>query len=236
MNSRVPSNRKADSMSAKRAVSSKAVIFDLDGVLLDSMPYYCVAWSAAFATQGIMINKDEFYEREGEQRIKSVREIFKNYKGYKPSARISRHILNTMHTTFLQSFKPKLFPCTRELLTALVRQNTALGLVTGSESLQQMFGPESNLLSLFDAVVTGRETKEGKPAPEPYELAIQKLGLPLPCCWVVENAPLGIQSAKAAGLFCFAVRNTSPLPADKLRQAGADVVCSTNKELMKLLL
>ncbi len=236
MNSRIPSNRQADSTIAKCAVSNKAVIFDLDGVLLDSMPHYCVAWRAAFATQGIIIDKDEFYEREGEQRTKSVSEIFEDNKGYKPSARVSRHILNTMRNTFLRSFTPKLFPRTRELLTALVRQNTTLGLVTGSESLEQMFGPESDLLSLFDAVVTGQETNEGKPAPEPYELAIQKLRLPRSCCCAVENAPLGIQSAKAAGLFCFAVRNTSPLPADKLKQAGADVVCSTNKELMKLLL
>ncbi|MGZ4933721.1 MAG: HAD family hydrolase [Halobacteriota archaeon] len=223
-------------MSAKCAMLKKAVIFDLDGVLLDSMPYYYEAWSAAFATQDIILNKNQFYEREGEQRIKSVREIFENDKGYRPSTRVSEDILNAMHNTFLESFQLKLFPCTRELLTALVEKRIALGLVTGSESLEQMFGPERDLLSLFSAIVTGRETREGKPAPEPYELAIQRLGLPRSSCRAVENAPLGIRSAKAAGLFCFAVRNTSPLPAEKLKQAGADVVCSSNKDLLKQLM
>ncbi|MGZ4903589.1 MAG: HAD family hydrolase [Halobacteriota archaeon] len=223
-------------MSAKCAMLKKAVIFDLDGVLLDSMPYYYEAWGAAFATQDIILNKNQFYEREGEQRIKSVREIFENNKGYRPSTRVSEDILNAMHNTFLESFQLKLFPCTRELLTALVGKRIALGLVTGSESLEQMFGPERDLLSLFSAIVTGRETREGKPAPEPYELAIQRLGLPRSSCCAVENAPFGIRSAKAAGLFCFAVRNTSPLPAEKLKQAGADVVCSSNKDLLKQLM
>ncbi len=213
----------------------KAAIFDLDGVLLDSMPYYDAAWKAAFATLDITVNKDEFYKREGEQRIRSVEEIFENDKGYRPSARVSEAILNAMHDTFVKSFKPKLFPCTRELLTALARKDIALGLVTGSENLEQMFGSASDLLALFDAVVTARETKKGKPAPEPYELAVQRLKLPPTRCCAVENAPLGIRSAKAAGLFCVAVRNTSPLPASELKRAGADVVFNSNKELMKRL-
>lgn len=140
-----------------------------------------------------------------------------------------------MRDTFVKSFRPKFFPCTRELLKGLVGKGTALGLVTGSENLEQMFERERDFLGLFHTVVTGQDTKEGKPAPEPYELAVQRQGLPTPCCCAVENAPLGIRSAKAAGLFCYAVRNTSPLRADKLQQAGADIVCNSNKELVKWL-
>ncbi|MGZ4938841.1 MAG: HAD family hydrolase [Halobacteriota archaeon] len=222
-------------MDAERPALKKAIIFDCDGVLVDSMPYYYKAWSVAFATQGITLSKDEFYEREGEKRTKSVKEIFERSIGYSPSARVSEEIISTMRDTFFKSFKPKLFPCTRELLMALVKKHNMLGLVTGSESLAEMFGPESDLLSLFHTVVTGPETKEGKPASEPYEQAIQRLRLPRSCCYAVENAPLGIQSAKAAGLFCFAVRNTSPLSASKLKRAGADVICDSNKELMRWL-
>lgn len=222
-------------MNTKRAVLKNAVIFDLDGVLLDSMPYYCEAWSTAFATQNIIIDNNEFYEREGEQRIKTVTEIFEKSKGYQPSTRVSEEILNTMHDAFFRSFRPKFFPCTRELLTGLAGKGTALGLVTGSENLEQMFELESDLLCLFHAVVTGQDTKEGKPAPDPYKLAVQRLGLPIPYCCAVENAPLGVRSAKAAGLFCYAVRNTSPLQVYKLQKAGADVVCNSNKELIKWL-
>jgi len=217
-------------------MSRKAVIFDMDGVLLDSMPCYYLAWKRAFETQNIGIKKDEFYRREGEQRTKTVIELFKDNKGYKPSTRVVEQIISTMHDTFLGSFETKLFPHTRQLLTALKQTSTKLGLVTGSESLDEMFGQESDLLSLFDVIVTGRDTREGKPSPQPYEVAVQKLGISPECCCAVENSPLGIQSAKAARLFCFAVRNSSPMTEEELKQSGADLVCSNNAELMKQLI
>jgi beta-phosphoglucomutase len=222
-------------MNTKHAAFTNAVIFDLDGVLVDSMPYYCEAWRAAFATHNTVIDRNEVYEREGEQGMTSVIAIFENHKGYRPSTRVAEDILNTMHETFATSFKPALFPCTKELLTGLTTKGTALGLVTGSENLEQKFARERDVLDMFQAVVTGRDTNRGKPAPEPYELAVQQLGLPASCCCAVENAPLGIRSAKAAGLFCYAVRNTSPLHAATLLQAGADIICGSTKELLKLL-
>jgi len=222
-------------MNTTRTVFTNAVIFDLDGVLVDSMPYYCEAWRAAFATHNIVIDRNEVYEREGEQGMTSVFAIFENSKGYQPSTRVAEDILKTMRETFATSFKPTLFPCTKELLTGLTTKGTALGLVTGSENPEQVFARERDVLDMFHAVVTGRDTKKGKPAPEPYELAVQQLGLPASRCCAVENAPLGIRSAKAAGLFCYAVRNTSPLDAGTLLQAGADIVCRSTKELMKVL-
>jgi beta-phosphoglucomutase len=222
-------------MNAPRTIFTNAVIFDLDGVLVDSMPSYYEAWRAAFATHNIVIDRNEVYEREGEQGMTSVIGIFENHRGYQPSTRVAEDILNTMHATFAASFKPTLFPCTKELLTGLTTKGTALGLVTGSENPEQKFAQERAVLDMFHAVVTGRDTNKGKPAPEPYELAVQQLGLPASRCCAVENAPLGIRSAKAAGLFCYAVRNTSPLHAATLLQAGADIICSSTKALMKVL-
>jgi beta-phosphoglucomutase len=214
----------------------EAVIFDLDGVLLDSMPCYYRAWQRAFETRNIEVKKDEFYRREGEKRTKTVVELFEGDKGHKPSARIIEQIIGTMQDAFLGSFEAKLFPHTRELLTALKRKRTKLGLVTGSDSLEQMLGQERDLLGLFDVIVTGQDTREGKPSPQPYEAAVRRLGISPECCCAVENSPLGIQSAKAARLFCFAVRNSSPILEEELRQSGADFVCRTNEELMKHLI
>ena len=216
-------------------MSRKAVIFDLDGVLLDSMPCYYLAWKRAFETQHIEVTKDELYRREGEKRTKTVIGVFEDNKGYKPSVRVVEQIIGTMRDAFLGSFETKLFPYSRELLTALKRERTKLGLVTGSDSVAQMFGREKDLLSLFDVIVTGHDTREGKPSPQPYEAAMQRLELSPARGCAVENSPLGIQSAKAARLFCFAVRNSSPIPEEELKQSGADIVCSTNEELMKQL-
>jgi len=172
--------------------------------------------------------------REGEQG-KSAIALFERHKGYRPSAHVAEDILKTMRETFALLFTPALFPCTKELLTALKTKGTALGLVTGSEHPEQKFAQERDMLDMFHVVVTGRDANKGKPAPEPYELAVQQLGLPASRCCAVENAPLGIRSAKAAGLFCYAVRNTSPLHAATLLQTGADVICSSTRELMIVL-
>jgi beta-phosphoglucomutase len=222
-------------MNTKHAAFTNAVIFGLDGVLVDSMPAYCDAWRAAFAAHHIVIDTNEMYEREGEQGMTSVIAIFENHKGYRPSARVAEDILKTMRETFAMLFKPTLFPCTKELLTGLTTKGTALALVTGSEHPEQTFAQKRDVLDMFHVVVTGRDTKKGKPAPEPYEFAVQQLGLPASRCCAVENAPLGIRSAKAAGLFCYAVRNTSPLHAATLLQAGADIIFSSTKALMKVL-
>src|SRR5665647_1380063 len=97
-------------MNTKHAAFTNAVIFDLDGVLIDSMPAYCDAWRAAFAAHHIVIDTNEMYEREGEQGMTSVIAIFENHKGYQPSARIAEDILKTMRETFTRLFKPTLFP------------------------------------------------------------------------------------------------------------------------------
>ena len=63
-------------------------------------------------------------------------------------------------------------------------------------------------LEKFDALVTGEDTRHGKPSPEPYLKAVEKLNLRPEDCLAVENAPLGIESAKKAGLYCAAVCST----------------------------
>jgi beta-phosphoglucomutase-like phosphatase (HAD superfamily) len=73
---------------------------------------------------------------------------------------------------------------------------------------------------LFETVVTAEDTARGKPDPEPYRLAAQRLGVAPSECLGVENAPLGVQSAKAAGMLCAALETT--LPASRL--GGADFV------------
>jgi len=92
-------------MNAPRTVFTNAVIFDLDGVLIDSMPSYYEAWRVAFATHNIVIDRNEVYEREGEHGMTSVVAIFENHKGYHPSTRIAEDILKTMRETFAKTKK-----------------------------------------------------------------------------------------------------------------------------------
>lgn len=119
-------------MNAERPALKKAIIFDRDGVLLDSSPYYYEARSVAFATRGITLSKDAFYEREGEQRQNQLKRSLKGAMDIAPSARVSEEIIDTLRDAFFNSFKLKLFPCTMGLLLALSIKRKILGSVTGS--------------------------------------------------------------------------------------------------------
>ena len=83
-------------------------------------------------------------------------------------------------------------------------------------------------------MITAFDVTRGKPDPEPYITAWQRTGLPKTDCFVVENAPLGIRSAKAAGLTCYAV-NTGPLPDTDLWNEHADQVFSNMSSLLNYL-
>jgi beta-phosphoglucomutase-like phosphatase (HAD superfamily) len=84
---------------------------------------------------------------------------------------------------------------------------------------------------IFDVIVSGEDVKNGKPDPEPYEKAIAKLGLSKDECLVVENAPLGIESAKNAGVFCVGV----PTYLDKTKLHEADIIVKNHAELIDYL-
>jgi beta-phosphoglucomutase-like phosphatase (HAD superfamily) len=83
-------------------------------------------------------------------------------------------------------------------------------------------------------MVTAYDVKKGKPDPEPYLMALEKAGLQPNEAMVVENAPLGVRSAKGAGIFTVAV-NTGILSDDDLWQAGADVVLPDMAALLEKL-
>lgn len=217
--------------------TSKAVIFDLDGVVIDSMPYYYKAWKSAFEIYGIRVTEEEIYLREGEKMEKTAKEVYEREKGKTADDDIIKNIINNELRVYQENFQLKIFPGIKDLIYKLKEKNVRLGLVTGSisESIRQ-FAKEDDIFGKFDAIVTGDETSNGKPAPEPYNLAIKKLGIsPLNCC-AVENGPLGIRSAADAGLTCFAVKGNSPLPLNVLKGAGSFYVCKDISDLTKCLL
>lgn len=215
----------------------RAVIFDLDGVIIDSMPFYYLAWKGAFKEFDIDISEEEVYQREGEKREITAREVYIKFKHKEPSPDIIKLIIKTKEEIYKEKFKLQVFPGIQELLTTLKGKNVKLALVTGSvrQTIQQ-FQKDCPLFDLFDVVITGEDTKNGKPAPDPYNLAIKKLGISLINCYAVENGPLGIRSAVNAGLICFAVKGPSPLSAEVLKNAGAFSVYENIEGLKKHLI
>ena len=116
-------------------------------------------------------------------------------------------------------------PGALEALTAAKELGCMIVLVTGSAQTSLLQRLEEHYPGFFrqELMVTGFDVKRGKPDPEPYLMGLQKAGIKAEEAVVVENAPLGVESAHRAGIFTIAA-NTGPLEDSLLKEAGADIV------------
>ena len=185
------------------------VIFDMDGVITNTMPDHYKAWVEILKRHGITATHHDIYLREGQKGIDSVREIFATHK--KPFNRQqAQKILKDKEEYFKRIVKRRFVLGTRSFLKDLYRQQFKLGLVTGTSrhELQQIL--PQHIYNLFTVIVTGNDVRDGKPHPEPYLTALKKLDIKSSQAVVIENAPFGISSAKCAGLRCLAIETSLP--------------------------
>jgi beta-phosphoglucomutase len=209
---------------------ARAIILDMDGVVLDSMPSHLLTWRWALAPLGVELTADDLYPLEGLPTEPTAKMLTEKFFGQPCSDQEAQRLANTKRELFRQIFRPALVPGMGPLLYDLWGRGYRLGLVTGSARsvLEQSLRP-TGVVGLFEAIVTGDQVAHGKPDAEPYRTAAAQLGMLPSQCLVVENAPLGIQSAKAAGMSCVALETT--LPAQRLIAAGADRVFRDSRAL-----
>lgn len=194
----------------------KAVIFDMDGVVVDSMAYHFISWYEALRPYGVQVNCFDIYSREGERWEKSLKELLAKRK-IKPTAKLLKRIFRERNRIFRTYFKRFIFQGVDEALACLSHKGYRLGLVSGTPTLQIQRILPKKILTQFNCVIGGDQVKNGKPHPEPYLNAAKELEVLPSECVVIENAPLGIASAKRAGMFCLAL--TTSLPKEYLREA-----------------
>lgn len=216
----------------KIALTLKAVIFDMDGVITNTMPDHFHAWQEVLKAEGIHVTHYDIYSREGQPGIKSVEELFGVYRRSFTEIK-ARQILKRKEQFFKKIVKQRFIDGARRLLKDLNRQGFRLALVTGTSRHELHRILPERLYSLFEVVVTGSDVRHGKPHPEPYRLALRELKIRSAEALVIENAPFGIRSAKAAGIRCFALATS--LPEKHLRQAD-EVFSSIRKMRDKIIL
>jgi len=208
----------------------RAVIFDMDGVITNTMPAHFDAWYYVFSRAGIKVDCLDIYKREGQDGLTTIKELFKARR--KPiSPDEEKALLAKKEDLFKRLVRIRFIKGARPFLHDLKRHGFMLGLVTGTSrhEVNKILPP--GLRALFSVIVTGNEVKKGKPSPEPYLKALKVLGLAAQDAIVVENAPFGIKSAKSAGLFCAALETS--LPHRYLVEA--DVIVKTFKDLKKII-
>jgi beta-phosphoglucomutase len=208
----------------------QAIIFDMDGVVVDSMPYHYLAWYEALRPYGVRVSCFDVYSKEGERWDKTLKDLLAR-AGIKYTEKTLKKILFRRNKIFKSYFKRFIFSGAVDFLICLKRKGYLLGLVTGTPDNQIKRILPKRLVGLFDCIIAGNEVKKGKPHPEPYLKAAEALRIKPAQCVVVENAPFGIESAKRAGMFCVAV--TTSLPREYLR--AADIVVDELAEIIKFI-
>ncbi len=221
-------------ISKQNIISSgiKAFLFDMDGVLFDSMPKHAEAWVHSFLSLGLDFNEYEAYMREGMTGTSTINEIF-NSQLFRSATIEECEQIYAEKAAYFESLGPSYpIPNVDKVLQLIQQNNKDIFLVTGSGQKSLLNKLEHSFPSVFqkDKMVTAYDVKKGKPDPEPYLMALQKGGLSAEQAIVIENAPLGVKSAVAAGIFTIAV-NTGILKDEELLQAGANCLYHDMMEL-----
>ncbi len=215
----------------KRKIKLHAIIFDMDGVITNTMPEHYRSWRTVLAKIGVRVSHHDVYSREGQPGMNSVQELFAQY-GRAISNQQAHKILREKESYFKKIVRTRFIPGARTFLKKLQKNKFRLALVTGTSRHEMNQILPVSIRKLFSLIVTGNDVHHGKPHPEPYLKTLQKLNLQPSDAVVIENAPFGIQSAKEAGLVCLALETS--LPRQYLHRA--DAVFTSIKELQKHVL
>jgi HAD superfamily hydrolase (TIGR01509 family) len=217
-----------------KSIQLKGIFFDMDGILFDSMPLHAKAWLQVFNENGFPIPKFEPYLNEGCTAIYTVKKMYKKYRNQEVSEKIAEDFRIRKHNLMNSFPDPEVMPGMPGFLKKLSDDGIECWVVTGSaqDNLVNRLEKEFSGSLFSDKMVTALDVQNGKPDPEPYLKALEKSGFDVSEAIVIENAPMGILSAKAAGLFTIAI-NTGPIDPVVLKEAGADLVFSGCKELIQ---
>ncbi|WP_292466179.1 HAD family phosphatase [Methanolobus sp.] len=208
----------------------KAVIFDMDGVLVDSMSYHAEAVQHIFDEIGVDMDKQDIFEREGERTVDIVEFLLEkgteNASEYDISDIVERYIAE-----FNRIAEMKVFDGMQECLNVL-KERFDLAVVSGSDRPIVNYIINSQYPGVFRELVTADDVQRGKPEPDPYLQAMKMLGIKKHEGIVIENAPMGVEAAKRAGLCCVAV----PTYLDPGKFHQADMVMKDHIQLVEFLM
>lgn len=202
----------------------RAALFDMDGVLYDSMPGHSRAWKQMCDENGIDASAEEFFGYEGRTGASTIDILFRRQWGHGATDEDVRRLYGRKSELFKAMGPAPIMKGAPEAVGAVLEAGAKPVLVTGSGQASILERLSADYPGAFpsDRRVTAHDVRRGKPDPEPYLMGLDKAGVGAWEAVAIDNAPLGVESASRAGVFTIGVR-TGPLPEGALRDAGADI-------------
>ena len=209
-----------------------AVFFDMDGVLFDSMPAHARSWELIAKNFGFDFPYEEVFMNEGRTGFSTINMLMQRTFGRDATQQEIDDIYAAKCVEFNKYPEAERMPGALDLLLKIAAQGIPAFVVTGSGQDSLLSRIQNNFPGVFEVarIISSKDVKHGKPHPEPYLMALERAGIRAEQAIVVENAPLGVRSAKAAGIFTIAV-NTGPLKPEALLDEGADIVFDSVEQL-----
>lgn len=204
----------------------RCVLFDMDGVLYNSMPNHAIAWTKCMRQFGIRMTTEDAYATEGARGIDTIRDFAGRQLNKNLTPEEAQKIYDVKTDYFHQLPTATIFAGVIDLMRKIKVSGVTIGVVTGSGQRPLIKRLLHDFGEFLDEkhIVTAYDVTRGKPYPDPYLMGLRKCGNCQP--WqgiVIENAPLGVRSGVAANIFTVAV-NSGPLPDSALTKEGANLI------------
>jgi HAD superfamily hydrolase (TIGR01509 family) len=198
----------------------RGIVFDMDGVIVNSHPAHREAWQKFLRTVGKDVSDADLdFILEGRKR----QDILRHFLGELSEVEVLNY--GNKKDEFFREIGERVQPVAGvvEFLAELAQAELPAAVATSASKQRTRFTLRKlNLSHHFRAVVTGDDVAEGKPSPAIYQTAAARLGLPAQNLLAIEDSPCGVQAARAAGMHCIGIGIGSSV--ESLRQAGAEPV------------
>lgn len=210
----------------KRIKEYRAIIFDLDGTLIDSMPYHFLAFKETLREHGVSMKDATLRHFMGSSTIKILRDIKKVYpfQGKVEDVREERRY----HYFKILDDKKIIFPGVEELIKKL-KKKYKLAIATGSSRVTTRYSINKRFQNYFDFIVTINDVKRGKPAPDQLFLICKKLNVKPFECLMVGDSLYDILAAKNAKMDSVGVLTGYTSKKELLKRGAKDVLSSVSK-------
>ncbi len=182
----------------------KAILFDLDGLMVDSEPHSLASWKAVLQERGATLDQLAVDSILGLRIDATARTLIDKY--HLPDTVQALSDAKTEYQIAHLGGNVKPMPGLLELLDEIDRRGLQKAVASsGMRRYVEAVLRATGLLDRFSVIITGDQVARGKPAPDVFLAAARALSIEPQYCLVLEDAPAGVQAAKAAGMLCFAV-------------------------------